>query len=317
MSSLIAREKEIERVFTDLQIYSKDKSAINVHFLKTELTDLITSWDRLLGKTGAIIKASDPLLLNLSVAANAQILYYILAPLEYYMMALEEIVNPAFRDAATRCGMFCERVVNILLAVLKQDDIKDSKFENKIGRLQSVLTDRDFTPAQLLCSSMRNIYNLRDTRGPHDVPAADEIDAKFCVSSCPLVYSRYSQALEHMSQNVGQYMPDFVKLVNSILDVSGRLAIGPGGRSLSAKDSIEVILFRNGFFSSERTFEEIRQKLGESGYTFPDGTLGNTLRRLTAPGGFLTRKNISKGFVYVQRIPPQEYYLLKPRIETV
>lgn len=157
------------------------------------------------------MEASETLLLNLSDKRNALILYYIIKPLEYYMTALEEIVNAAFRDAATRCGMFCERVANLILIKIYNPDIlvEIPKFEKKIGRLQNDLNNRKYYPAQNFCQTMHTIYSIRDTKGPHDVPAAEEIDAKFSISACPFVYAKYAEVLELLEPGIGAQMSDF------------------------------------------------------------------------------------------------------------
>jgi hypothetical protein len=263
-----------------------------------------------------------------------------MSPLEYYMTALEEIVNHAWRDATTRSGMFCERVVNILLSSVdtpkknepmkvestmmeelfldekseKSKKERELRFRDKVGRLQNFLEARKYQSAENLWYQLQVIYNLRDQRGPHDVPAAEEIDSKLCIGACPFIYAKYAEVVELYAPGAALQMGEFVKIVNSVLEVSAKLNLGPGGRQLGTRDSIEELLYKEDFFLIPKTFEEVKKALADRGYFPLKGTLHNTLDDCSGKGGFLTKDITKKPFTYVQKLPPIEYYLLKSKV---
>lgn len=75
---------------------------------------------------------------------------------------------------------------------------------------------------------------------------------------------------------------------------------------LSAKDAVEMILFKNGFFSKPRDISEIVDELSSKGYSFSKELLSMTLASLRKK--FLTRLGERGNYTYVQRVPPSEYY---------
>ncbi|MDG6908687.1 MAG: hypothetical protein JRN20_23210, partial [Nitrososphaerota archaeon] len=60
------------------------------------------------------------------------------------------------------------------------DDIKDSKLDDKNGKLKYRLEQNDFDATNLY-SSIRMIYSVRNIRGPHDVPPAELLQAKMSI----------------------------------------------------------------------------------------------------------------------------------------
>ena len=166
----------------------------DLNVLIERLRWMLDVWDTAMGKTGTILKASEPFISRmLSVPQGqepfktARAFYLSLSPLEFFIIGLEEFIDDAFRDVVTRCGMSYERIVNELLREVDGERMVDPnvKFNSRAGFLQRQLLDRRYNPAERFCSTMLTVYDIRNQRGPHDVPTADELEAKFCVSSFP------------------------------------------------------------------------------------------------------------------------------------
>jgi hypothetical protein len=153
---------------------------------------------------------------------------------------------------------------------------------------------------------MLTVYDIRNQRGPHDVPSADEVEAKFCVSSFPWIYSKYLEFLQVLGYDLSGNAERLVELCNSIVTVRTTLAIKPGHLAYNAREAIEILLYKNGFFVNERSLAEVMFELKKLGYNYPKPSVANALEGLTR--GFLSRSGKSGAFKYHQKIPPTEYY---------
>jgi len=282
------REKELEFVIEALRRFSlgarEDSAELTRH-----LRWLLEVWDVAMGKTGLVTASGEPFLrgIELHDGQNARFaarsLYLCISPLEFFIIGLEEFIDDAFRGAVTRCGMSCERIAHDLLREVGELTMLDPKvkFKNKIGCLQHHLTQKGLAAAEHLCSTMQTVYDIRNQRGPHDVPSADELEAKFAVSSFPWIYARYLEAVQVLGYDLKDNMHKLVEVCNSIVNVGAGLAIKRGHKTVSAGEAIELFLYKRGFFESERSLREVLEGLESTGHNYPKPTMSNALEALT------------------------------------
>jgi len=311
---LHSREKELEDVLDLLRRYSTG-STVRQEDLFARVRWLLDVWDAAMGKSGQIVAIGESFLHRITSSGFSQgqnnpskALYLCLSPLAYFIIGLEELIDDAFRDAVTRCGMFCERIVHELLRLAGRFDMLEAnvKFSNKVGALQNFLSIKRYRAAEHLCATILTVYDIRNQRGPHDVPTADELEAKFCVSSFPWVYARYLEILDSLGYDLSDNMEKFIGLCNSIVRVGTSLAKRAGHEGLFAREAVEILLYKNGFFLEERSLGDVIVELGRLGYNYPKPTVANTLESLTKT--FLSRHGRPGVFRYHQKIPPHEYY---------
>lgn len=313
-SGLQQQEKELEAVLASLKSYSEPKPILD-DTIPERVEWLLEVWDVALGKSGLIVAIGESFLdrilttrPNESRSKVARTTYLCLSPLQFFIIGLEELIDDVFRDTVTRCGMCCERIVNELLGEVGAPEMlgPNVKFVDKVGVLQHTLSELGYRPAQNLCHSMQTVYDIRNQRGPHDVPCADEVEAKFSVSSFPWIYSRYLELLQMLGYDLLENDLRLVELCNSIVKVGTTLAIKPGHSAYNAPEAIEILLYKNGFFAMERSFPEIMLELKKFGYNYPKPSVANGLEGLTRE--FLSRSGKPGAYRYHQKIPPIEYY---------
>jgi len=315
--SLIEKERFYEGILGSLH----DLSVGNLKISDTDeilekLKKMTLEWDKLLN-SGVFTKTLNQVVKNINVAKlegdvdsqekNLRLLYLIISPLEHYMISLEEMKVESFRDAVIRCGIVCERLVNKLLFEICYKDSDMNKFSNNVGILQRELEQRKVTSVKYFCGSMSEIYDIRNTRGPHDVPCAEEIEAKFCIASMPLIYSRYMDILEFLGYDLKGIRDDLVSLANEIIIIGTLLpTVGKKGKGLKTGDVL-IDLYRQGFFSKPREFSEIENRLMELGYNIDKSTLSHALVGLCEKG-VLHRSGKRRHFKYSQKMPSTEYF---------
>src|SRR3989344_6366356 len=194
---LIEREKEFETTLLKLHEYANGSKLSEI-----EMQELIHSLKSIFSEWGKLFASRD-LSLNLNNAfgnftqKEASELDFLISPFEHYAIALEEFKRRSYRDCTTRCGMVVERFVNLFWPLFCS--YPRPKIEDAIGALQSEITARkislDGGAVQNNCQLMKHIYSKRNKRGPHDVPAAIEGEAKFCINTIPEVYFSYCDVL--------------------------------------------------------------------------------------------------------------------------
>jgi len=317
--SLTEKEKTYEKPLEDLRNLSINRLDLkNTDKTLESLERIIREWDTLLN-SNILSRAFNEIIKSINTAKssgdselqikNLRILDFVLAPLEYYMIGLEEMKARSFRNVVTRCGMVCERIVNRLLFELNAKDLLEvnSKFNDKVGWMQSELSKKKVAFASDFCNRLSGIYNIRNRRGPHDVPCADEIEAKDCIASMPLCYSRYLNILELLGYDLGQVKGNLTGFVNEIVTLGTLLpTVGKGGRKPRIVDILTDI-YRQGFFSTPKALPDVRSRLKELGYDFRRSSIANSLNVLSRRG--ILRKLGTRGnFKYSQKIPPTVYF---------
>lgn len=315
--SLIEKEKVYEKTLKALYGLSIGNIDIkNTDVVLRDLESTVREWDVLLN-SNILSKTSKHIIRNIKIGKstcdmdlqlrNLRLLYLVLAPLEHYMMGLEEMKADSFRDAVTRCGIVCERIVNSLLHEITSENFSRTKFNDRVGKLQDELCRRKIILTNHFCNRLSGIYNIRSTRGPHDVPCAEEIEAKDCIASMPLIYSRYLDILESQSYDLGKIKEDLTSFANNIVIFSTLLpTVGRGGKK-PLIDDILTDLYRQSFFSESKRLSEIEGKLNEIGYNFRKDSVSHALASLCRKG-ILHRSGTRRKYTYSQKIPPTEYF---------
>lgn len=317
--SLAEKEKVYEKPLEDLRNLSIGRLDLeNIDETLKSLKRIIEEWDTLLN-SNILSRTFNEIIKSINIAKlsgdnelqikNLRILDFVLSPLEYYMIGLEEMKARSFRNVVTRCGMVCERIVNRLLFELNGKDLleKNAKFNDKIGWMQSELSEKRVVFGSDFCNRLSGIYNIRNRRGPHDVPCADEIEAKDCIASMPLCYSRYLNVLELLGYDLGQVKGNLTNLVNEIVTLGTLLpTVGKGGKRPKIVN-ILTDLYRQGFFSTPKALPDVKNRLKELGYNFGRGSIANSLNILQGRG-ILRRLGTKGNYKYLQKIPPTVYF---------
>jgi len=311
---LIEQEKEIEQILEMLHKNGIETSTIQSYReLAGKLEHVLNLWEKFLSNNEAF-DMLEPLIKNLKSGENTKLLEttsrnldLLITPFEHYMLALEEFKHPSFRDSTTRCGIVIERMLKRLWPIITNGTIPETKVENQIGILQKHATETlQLQDAEDICNLMKGIYHTRDRKGPHDVPAAEEMDAKYCISSIPRVYHFYLQIAENKYPEIRPYGTSLRQLANSILTIKPAIVTGKKGEKPIAEDAI-LMLYKNGFFKDRVTFSEIVGKLEQLELSFPRSTIMNTLKRLHKEG-VLTREGSKRNYMFMQRIRPEDYF---------
>lgn len=315
--SLIEKERFYEGILGNLLDLSvEDPKISDVDKVLKQLQEITQEWDTLLN-SGAFSKTLDYVVKNIKIAQlegdmdsqkrNLRLLYLILAPLEHYMISLEEMKLESFRDVVTRCGIVCERLVNKLLFEISFKDPDVNRFSNNVGILQNELEQKNKKSARRFCNNLSDIYDIRSKKGPHDVPCAEEIEAKHCIASMPFIYSQYMDILEFLGYNLKGIKDDLVSLANEIIVFSTLLpTVGKKGKGLKMAD-ILMDLYRQGFFSKSREFTDVEHRLIKLGYNVDKSTLSHALVGLCQKG-VLHRSGKRRHFEYSQKMPSTEYF---------
>ncbi len=311
---LIEQEKKIEEILELLhECGMNDYPPQAYRDATNKVEEVIKIWSKFLSNDDAFDVLENILLLLKSeqdishLRCAAHILDLLITPFEHYTVSLEEFKHPSFRDAATRCGMVIERMLKRLWPIIGDTKTIPKKVEDQVGILQEYATKTlHFEDAEDICHLMKSIYHTRDRKGPHDVPAAEEMDAKFCISSLPRVYSFYLQIIENIYPDTSIYTPALRELANSILIIRPAIVTGKKGEKPVAESAI-ILLYKNGFFKQDVTFSSIMEKLKELEFSFPKATVMNTLNRLHKKG-ILNRTGNKRNYKFMQRISPEEYF---------
>lgn len=240
------------------------------------------------------------------IKTACKILDFLLSPFEHYMISLEEFKKPSFRNATTRCGMVVERIIKRLWPEVVHSLDMPYKVEDQLGRLQEDITKLGFSDAQDTCNVMKVMYHKRDRRGPHDVPAAEELDAKFCINGMLEIYPFYLSVIEHLSYPIADYRTQMENLLNELVLLKSKVISGVGGKGPSEENTI-LSLYQKGFFSTPKSLGDVMDAIGELDCKFLRSTVFNILNRLHSER-VLTRSGRTRSYRFQQRVPPQEYY---------
>lgn len=313
---LIGKEKEHYNALEQLYAFSNG-STFEAIELATQLRTTLDDWDRLLGGSGKITElCEDSLKLIASGDLNeARGSYLLLSPLFLFIKALNKMSRKDWRETVTACGILCERLVrNTCLEIDRifrtkvWDSIKDSKFEDRNGRLLNELQTRGFTAANYH-GSLARIYFVRNRQGPHDVPPPEPIQAKISVNECLPVYVDYLAALRHLGVKLNNPQ-GYVEIFSNTTQVRPALVFGEETTGpIPFREFIINAIFREGFFKGGKTSSDVISKLSSLRRNYDDATVKNALRGLsTGKNAILSRKERGKVFIYTERLPPDEYF---------
>jgi hypothetical protein len=286
--------------------------------LEDRLKQMLEAWDRMTGNRFGISSMIHEYITAVSYGEkdSARKLYCLISPFLYFIGALREVSRKSFRNTVTQCGMFCERIVRNILQELPTgngvnmyEELKERDFEQKAGRVKGELNHRGFESADSLYNSLKNIYFVRNRRGPHDVPPPEPIQARICLTESLPVYIDYVTALSSIGIAISEIdFTKFVDLFYALTEMKPSLVAGPEAEQPSVDALIEE-LFKQGFFSEERNLAAVMDKLQQMRYNYPKSTVANTLKRLCGErNGFLSRRTSADGYVYSEKVPPSEAF---------
>lgn len=315
---LIGREKvhyeAIERL-RDLSILPPN---LKIDDLVRHLADTIEDWNKMMGGKSILPGISEAYvrkIRNEDQEAGRR-LYFYLSPIIFYVQALHEASKASWRNAVTKCGMFGERIVkNLLFAADRcystkvSEEMVEDKFENKNGRLKSILELNHFAEADELHGSLKKLYSMRNKTGPHDVPPPEPIQAKISINECLSAYLEYLHALIFLGVDLRDDMEDFLSFFNKTTQTQPTLIFGEETTSVSARDFIKQVLYRESFFQGGKSLTQVMSEMESRRYRFNKPTVSNDLKFLSlGKEAILNRKSVKEGFVYFERVPPLTYF---------
>lgn len=312
MSQLSRLENEHQEILDELHERSTTSSS-NPKFevLLDQINEVVKDWDKLfagdlanraVGEKVKQIEKDD------YQKDEIRELDIFLDPLRHYVIALEKYKIEEFRDVVTRTGMVVERVILEVAIELGNPEIAEQKTTDALGQLQSRLESSGINRSSEFCNDMRSIYTIRNDRGPHDVPAAEKIHAKRCVSSLMWVYYRYLGIVSEIGKNkLSQNdIMNFTNLLDGILEFKPSLVVGASGSDPSVKDVLVEDLYKSGFFKEGQSLADVIKKLSDKRYNFPKSTVARNLRKLN--NDVLRRRGDRGSYEYIEKIPPKEYF---------
>ena len=287
--------------------------------LVLKIQQMLDHWDAATGRRFGISKMIDDHIRGLSSGDReaAKTLYCLISPLLFFVSALREIARKSYRNAVVQCGIFCERIARNLLQELPSSkasdaysELRDDTFEARVGRVRGKLSALDCDFAEPLFNHLKNIYFMRNKRGPHDVPPPEPIQARICITESLPAYIDYLLALNAVGVHIDKSDNEkFVNLFYALTEMKPSLVTGGDMSELPSIASMITELYRQEFFSEERKLQTVIERLQTMRYNYPKPTVANALsRQSSAKNGFLSRRRTSDGYVYAQKIPPSETF---------
>lgn len=304
-------ENEHEEILDRLHELSRGSTADQSDLeILDDLKDIVEDWDRIFGgdlasdtigmKVKEVEKSNDKI-------EKIKELDWLIDPLRHYVIGLEKFQGEEWRETVTRAAMAIERIVTEIGLELGVD-VNTGNMEKSFGDIQNPLEVAGIADAQIFVHDMRSVYRIRNTRGPHDVPAAEFIQAKRAISELNWIYYRYLQIISEIG-SISLSVDDievFTNLVDVLLPLSPNLVMGKGGGAPSLRDILVQDLYKSGFFREKRSLGDVREKLESKRYNPRNDTLSKNLSRLR--GEVLTRTGSRGNYKYVEKVPPEEYF---------
>lgn len=318
--SPVGKEKEHYITLENLYKFSSG-GLLDPKQLYTQLKETIEDFDKMMGGSTELLRFSEGYLK--AVGENNRLiasdLYLFLSPLLFFVHALHEISRKSWRDAVTKCGIFCERIARNIFQeidrlfstkIWAEMSPKTVDFESKNGRLKKELESRHFPYADDLYGSMKRIYNVRNIRGPHDVPPPEPIQAKISINECLPTYMDYLNALIYLGiGSLESHYNDFLSIFSGTTLLTPAIVFGQETELPTASDFIKNGLYKQSFFSQGKTFKQTVERLRELRHTWRDSVVANSLRQLSqGKDAILTRRKQGTIYYYYERIPPSEYF---------
>lgn len=315
--NLIGREKLHYETLENIYFISIGKKC-DLNRLRLNMVQTISDWDIMTGSTTNLKNFTNEYIENISKGSieHASELYLLLSPHIFYIHALYEISRKSWRNVVTSCGIFCERILrNIFYEIDRQyntniyEEMKNSKFENKNGRIKKELESQNFNLADRLYSILKIIYLSRNRRGPHDVPPPESIQARITITHCLPAYIDYINALIFLGNDFSRGYKDFITFFSNLTQTKISLIFGDEIDRLTSTEIIKDILYKEGFFRDGKSLRDTQEKLTKLRYNLSSSLISNTLMNLSkGKDAILTRKGKRGGYKYVERLPPSRYF---------
>ena len=293
---------------------------VEVLELVNALTETVNDWHLMMGRNSKLPSLCQPYIerIRRGDIEAARELYFYLSPIFFYVQALFETSRKDWRNAVTRCGIFCERIIkNVFEEIDRHHSTQllqylESKpsFEDRIKNLRSELEKYGASQENELSSSLRKIYAIRDKTGPYDVAPPELVKARMSINGCLAAFVEYLDTLLFLGTKLQDHYNDFVSFFNDTTRFESQIIFGEASNEIiSAKDFIKGILYKRGYFSEERLFSDIVKEIQSSGYSFVNSTIFNSLGNLSeGKKSILTKKRKGGKYVFLQREPPSEYF---------
>lgn len=314
---LIGKEKLHYDSLESLFAYSRGQIFDEV-LISENIKETIDDWDKMMGGRSDLKPTAGPFLKEIIVKNRnkARELYLFLSPIFFYIHVLLEMERKSWRFAMTANGIFCERIVRNLVQEIDRIDgtdlwsemVKDKNFDNRNGRLKKGLQDKGVFDPDTIYSLLKSAYTARNVNGPHDVPPPEPIQADICARQCLPTYVRYLDTLVELGNDFKDDNNKFIQFFYSLTRTNIALIFGKEEIRKTPPDVIKEI-YRQGFFSGGKKTSDIKKRLTDLGYTFPDPTLSKTLASLSKGSKAILTKTGKRGsYVFNERYPPEEFF---------
>lgn len=319
ISKLSGEERRQYKTLEDLFVYSygeaKNKQETCEGILAT-----VDDWKKKMGGRGGLETFVQPYLNGIRNDDRdaARNLYFFISPLFFYIHVLYELSRGEWRNATSWSGMYCERIIKNLLREYDRcynaHNYVDlylvrTKFAAKLGRARSIFEQKNFEPTNALCNLVEIVYNVRSTKGPHDVPPPEPLQAQISAGQCLPVYVDYLALLSLMNDDsLASGITTFVTFFGKLTELKVSLTFGEEGVRLSI-DQLITNLFREGFFKVGKRLSEVRARLDYLGYHFQTPIISMSLGKLsTGKDAILLKKGKKGNYIYYERCPPQDIF---------
>lgn len=309
--SLSRLENEHQETLDHLhELREQDTLTNNNLGILDNLEEVVKDWDQIFGGSVAsdtIGEKVEEVRYSPDKAMKIKELDIFVDPLRHYVIGLEKYQREEYRETVTRCGMVIERIIQEISLELGVE-VEEDKTEDAFGKIQSTLEASGIPRAREFVSHLKGIYSIRNDRGPHDVPAAELIQAKRAISGLMWGYYRYLRIISEVgSWSLSEEdIDDFTELLDIIVEFRPNLVIGEKGEEPSLRELLIRDLFRNGFFKEPQSFSDVKEELQSKRYNPPDSTLADNLKKLT--GEMLKRQGSRGSYEYVEKVPPGDYF---------
>jgi hypothetical protein len=321
ISKLSGEERRQYKTLEDLFAYSYGEEK-NEQELCEGVLATVDDWKKKMGGRGGLETFVQPYLdaVRRGDKDTARNLYFFISPLFFYIHVLYELSRGEWRNATSWSGMYCERIIKNLLREYDRcynahnyTDLylaqTKTKFAAKLGRTRSIFEEKKFEPTNDLCNLVEIVYNVRSTRGPHDVPPPEPLQAQISAGQCLPVYVDYLALLNLMNNDrLTSGISTFVTFFGKLTELKVSLTFGEEGAKLSI-DQLITNLFREGFFKGGKRLKEVRDRLDYLSYHFQNPIISKSLGKLgTGKNAILLRKGKKGNYTYYERCPPQDVF---------
>jgi hypothetical protein len=319
-TKLSGEERRQYKTLEDLFAYSYG-GTMKEQELREGIVATVDDWMKRMGGRGGLETCVQPYLEAIAKGDRqaARNLYFFISPLFFYIHVLYELSRGEWRNATSWSGMYCERIVKNLLRehdrCYSTNIYSDlyvnqprASFTSRLGRNRAVFEAKKFEPTNELCNLLEIVYNVRNTKGPHDVPPPEPLQARISAGQCLPVYVDYLAILNLMDNSTESSITAFVTFFGKLTEVKVSMTFGEESSRLTI-DQLVTNLFKDGFFKDGKRLSDVRDQLDSKGYHFANPDIAHCLTRLsTGKEAMLLKKGKAGKYTYYERCPPQDIF---------